>query len=288
MQPGKHILLDGITGGGKTNFLNWIVQGLYAIRSTLPSEQWETICWFDRGKNSEILELSKFAPLRLLVPQGCNMEIFFDEEPLHDIEYVNFSSPEQLWQLLDRDRINIFCIQRFLADPSKFSPVVARLFKSLILQTFNYAIHPKNSNPKTLLPPIALFVDELNNIAPSKGQGTGSKSESNAGAWIQNNVEQLRGHRIRIIGSTHGWRKIRPGVRSSFNIIVALPGSSFPSSEKPKLSRFNRVFEKLKTGQAIIIFDSDIFSDPILIPWLGQGQSLGYILYHGQMGQKNN
>lgn len=231
------------------------------------------------------MELSKFAPLRLLVPEGCSMELnfFSEEDPVYDIEQVQFSNPSQIWRALDRDRINVICIQRFLIDPSKFSQVVGKIFKTLILDSFNYEIHPKNSAPSILLPRITIFIDEINNIAPSKGQGSGTREESNAGAWIQQNIEQLRSQNIRLIGSVHGWRKVRPGVRSSFNTHVALPGAYYPSSEKPKLSRFNPLFEKLETGLACVVFDKDIFSDPIRIPWLGEGKDLGYILYHGQM-----
>lgn len=285
MKHGKHILAQGYTGGGKTNLLNWLCSGFFASRSMVPAHEWETIVWFDRGKSSEILQLSKIAPLRLLVPEGCNMEITFfsDEDPKNDIEQVHFSTPPQIWHNLDRDKINVVCIQRFLLDPSKFSPVVAKIFKSLILDSFNYKIHPYNCDNSQMLPPITIFIDEINNLAPSKGQGTGTREEAQAGAWIQQNIEQLRSQGIRIIGSVHGWRKVRPGVRSSFPAHVALPGAYYPSSEKPKLSRFNALFEKLETGQACFVFEKDIFSDPIKIPWQGEGKELGYIIYKGQM-----
>jgi hypothetical protein len=62
-----------------------------------------------------------------------------------------------------------------------------------------------------------------------------------------------------------------------------LPGAYYPSSEKPKLAKFNPMFEKLATGSACFVFEKDVFSDPIKIPWLGEGKDLGYIMYHGQM-----
>jgi hypothetical protein len=214
------------------------------------------------------------------------LNLFNEDEQIFDIELVHFSNPKQIWHNLDRDRINIICIQRFLVDPSKFSPVVAKVFKSLILDSFEYKIHPKNCDPGIMLPRITIFIDEINNLAPSKGQGSGSREEATAGGWIQQNIEQLRSQGIRLIGSVHGWRKVRPGVRSSFPCQVALPGAYYPSSEKPKLARFNPLFEKLETGQACFVFEKDIFSDPIRIPWLGEGKDLGYIVYRGQMKAK--
>ena len=62
-----------------------------------------------------------------------------------------------------------------------------------------------------------------------------------------------------------------------------MPGAYYPSSEKPKLTKFNPLFEKLATGTAFFGFEKDVFSDPIKIPWLGEGKDLGYIMYHGQM-----
>lgn len=285
LHPGKHLLIQGYTGGGKTNLLMWHVDGFFHSRTLTAPENWETIVWIDRGKSSEILQLAKFAPVRLLVPEGCSMEVRLFEEDLnlYPIKEVHFSTPEQIWHCLDRDSINVICIQRFLADPSKFNTVVAKIFKTLILDSFNYKIHPLNVKPSILLPRITIFIDEINNLAPSRGQGAGSREENQAGAWIQQNIEQLRSQNIRMIGSVHGWRKVRPGVRSSFPCHVALPGANYPAGEKPKLSRFNPLFEKLKTGQAIFIFEQDVFSDPMRIPWLGEGKKLGYILYHGQM-----
>jgi len=286
LSPGKHCLLQGHTGAGKTNLLMWVVDGFFKLREELPSNEWETLVWFDRGKSSEILQLCKLGPVRVLIPEGCDLEInTFGPEDL-DIEKEYFSNPSQIWHLLDRDRINVICLQRFLIDPQAFPPVVSKLFKSLILDSFNYKIHPENCPPSLLLPRITLIIDEINNIAPSKGQGSGSREESSAGAWIQQNVEQLRSQKIRLVGSTHGWRKLRPGVRSSFPSHIALPGAYYPSSEKPKLSRFNRLFETLETGQCCLIFEKDVFSDPFKVPYLGRGEDLGFILYHGQMMKK--
>lgn len=288
LRPGKHVLVQGYTGGGKTNLLTWLMNGFLTARSSAPPESWETLVWFDRGKSSEILQLAKLAPVRLIIPEGCSVEInlFDEEENLHDIEQVHFSNPSQVWRALDRDRINIICIQRFLIDPSKFAPVVGKIFKTLILDSFNYRIHPKNTSPKIMLPRITIFIDEINNLAPSKGQGSGSREESSAGAWIQQNIEQLRSQNIRLIGSVHGWRKVRPGVRSSFPCHAALPGAYYPASEKPRLARFNPLFERLATHTACFVFEKDVFSDPLKIPWQGAGKDLGYILYHGQMGRE--
>jgi len=83
-------------------------------------------------------------------------------------------------------------------------------------------------------------------------------------------------------------RLIVSSVRSSFPCHIALPGAYYPASEKPKLSRFNPLFEKLERGQACFIFEQDVFSDPFRLPGMGDGKDIGFIKYYGQMAGKGN
>jgi len=263
----------------------WSVRGFLSLRDRLPSDSWETLVWFDRGKNSEILSLAHLSPVRLLIPEGCDMELhFFDTDKEYDIEKRYFTDANDIWGMLDRDRINIICLQNFLVDPETFAPVIGRLFKSLIMRARNYSIHPENCAPGILHPRITLFIDELNNIAPSKGNGLGSVEEAQTGGWIQQNIEQLRAHKIRLWASTHRWYGLRAGIRSSFPYNIALPGATYPKQEKRKLSKFVEVFEKLETGACCFIFKKDIFSPPYKIPYtVPPGESLGYITYKGDI-----
>ncbi|AKB79088.1 hypothetical protein MSHOH_2605 [Methanosarcina horonobensis HB-1 = JCM 15518] len=105
--PGQHGLEIGNTGSGKTTLMYWLLYGFLNARTQLPPDLWETLLWFDRGKSSEVLQLSRMAPVRL-------------------------------------------------------------------------------------------------------------------------------------VASSHGWRKLRPGIRSSFQFLISLRGANYPSSEQPKLYRFNR------------------------------------------------
>ena len=285
MEPGQHCLAQGYTGSGKTTLMKWTVRGFLSLREKLPPDSWETLVWFDRGKNSEILSLAHLSPLRLLIPEGCDMDVrFFDPDKEYDIEKKYFSDAQEIWSMLDRDRINVICLQNFLVDPESFAPVIGRLFKSLIMRARKYAIHPDNCPPSILHPRITLFIDELNNIAPSKGNGNGSAQEAETGGWIQQNIEQLRAHKIRLWASTHRWYGLRAGVRSSFPYNIALPGAIYPKQEKRKLSKFVEVFEKLETGACCFVFKKDVFSPPYKIPYtVPPGESLGYIIYKGEI-----
>jgi hypothetical protein len=285
--PGQHALEIGNTGAGKTSIMYWLLDGFLQARDSLPSASWETLVWFDRGKSSEILQISRMAPIRLLIPEGCDIDITFftdehgDEIPHEDIEKRYFQDPKEIWQQLDRDRVNIVCLQRFILHPSLVAPTTAKLFESLILAAMGYNLHPHGYPKNILSPRIALFLDELNNIAPSRGQGF--NGDQQAGAILQHNIEQLRSQNVRIVASAHGWRKLRPGIRSSFQFLISLRGANYASAEQPKLYRFNRLFEKLEPGQAIIAFPTKTFTDKIRIPWYGKGEDLGYIRYIGHL-----
>ena len=268
----------------------WLLEGFLKARTQLPPDKWETLVWFDRGKSSEVLQLTRMAPVRLLIPESCDVDVTFfsdseDEEIQHyEIEKRYFQDPKEVWNLLDRDHINVLCLQRFILHPSLVAPTTAKLFEALILKAMNYDLKPagypygqlKGKNPR-----VSIFLDELNNIAPSRGQGF--SGDQQAGAILQHNAEQLRSQNVRLVASSHGWRKLRPGIRSSFQFLISLRGANYPSSEQPKLYRYNRLFEKLEPGQAIIAFPTKTFTDKIRIPWYGKGEDLGYIRYIGHL-----
>jgi hypothetical protein len=234
------------------------------------------------------------APVRLLIPESCDIDVNFftdddgEEVQHYEIEKRYFQDPKEVWNLLDRDHINVLCLQRFILHPSLVAPTTAKLFESLILKAMNYDLRPAGysySQLKGKNPRVAIFLDELNNIAPSRGQGF--SGDQQAGAILQHNAEQLRSQNVRLVASSHGWRKLRPGIRSSFQFLISLRGANYPSSEQPKLYRFNRLFEKLEPGQAIIAFPTKTFTDKIRIPWYGKGEDLGYIRYTGHLEPEN-
>lgn len=275
-----------ITGSGKTNFLYWTVDAILGARDKQDSKDWETVVWFDRGKSSEILQLCRMSPCRIIIPESCGIKTeFFDPDNQFDIEIVKFSNYTDMWHMLDRDRINIISVFPYLSDPAMVGPTTAKIFKVLVREAKKYNIIPKNTTKGNKSPAIALFIDELHNIAPSRGQGLAD--QEGAGAIIQLNAEQLRSRKIRLIGTTHGWRKLRPGLRVSFQWIVIQRAANFPSAEQPKLSRFNREFEKLDKGWAMIVFPNRVFTDRIKLPFYGRpDESIGYVWYTGEIHAK--
>jgi hypothetical protein len=260
-KPGEHLIEIGITGSGKTQGLYWILDGL------LHNSKDETIVWFDTGKSAEILTLATMGPLNIIIPYGTKINIDF--KGVADIVFVEFDDPKTIWKKLIPGRINVVCLEPFILNPTVYTKVFMKLFQELIKLAHEYAVPI----------PMAIIADEFHRVAPSKGNALDFKQMA-MGAIVQHNLERLRSLHIRFVVSTHGWMKIRAGVRNSFNWIMPRRGAHF-SGDQPKLNRFNPLFEKLNTNQGVITFPTKIFTDVINFPLYGVGEDLGTVRYVG-------
>lgn len=267
-KPGEHLLNLGITGSGKTQDLYWLLE---AIITDAPKE---TILWNDAGKSDELLVVGQFGPLHILLPEGMDLDI---ESP--SVTYTKdwFTDPADVWRLIQRGTINVLCIEPFIRKPQYFTPVVTSIFSKLIDMAHDHHLPV----------PLSIFYDEFHRVAPGKGQAYDSRHAA-FGAEIQYNIETLRSLQVRFIASTHGWTKLRKGVRSSFNWFMINRGGSFTPSEQPKLARFNQKYEKLQVDECIIAFPNKVFTDIMQIPYYGEGWHYGKIHYHGKITPQNS
>lgn len=260
-KPGEHLMEIGITGSGKTQGLYWILDGL------LHNGMDETIVWFDTGKSSEILTLARFKALNVILPEGTEINIQCTNA---DIIKKNFIDTKEIWsKLLVKDRINVVCLEPYILNPTVYTKIFTKIFSELIRMAHDFAIPV----------PMSIFVDEFHRIAPSKGNSIDWK-QLVMGAVIQHNIERLRSLHVRFICTTHGWLKIRSGVRNSFNWLMSRRGSQF-SGDQPKLHRFNPMYEKLETDEGIIAFPTKIFTDIIHFPYYEKGEDIGSVRYIG-------
>lgn len=260
-KPGEHLIEVGITGSGKTQGLYYILDGL------LHNSQDETVVWFDTGKSSEILTLAKMKALNIILPAQTEINIKCSDV---DIIKKEFNNPIEIWtKLLEKDRINVVCLEPYILNPSVYTKVFTKLFTALIRLAHDYAVPV----------PMSIFIDEFHRIAPSKGNAIDWNQEV-MGAAIQHNLENLRSLHVRMVCSTHGWLKIRSGVRCSFNWIMARRGAQF-SGDQPKLRRYNPLFETLNTDVGMITFPTKLFTDKIHFPYYEKGEDIGSVRYVG-------
>lgn len=258
-RPGEHLIEIGITGSGKTQGLYWILDGI------LKNSPGEVIVWFDSGKSNEILSLSKLRPLNVIIPDGCEIGLTTSE----NIKITKFKNLGDIWTMhLDTTgRINIVCIEPYVIEPMIYTKAFTKLFSELIKLAHEYKVPA----------PMCIFVDEFHRLAPSKGNAIDG-AQMKMGGVLQHNIELLRSLKIRFVCTTHGWQKIRSGVRNSFNWIMVRRGAHF-AADQPKLNRFNPLFEKLTTDESILTFPTKTFTDVLRLPFYGNGEDLGKVRY---------
>jgi len=259
-QPGEHLIEIGITGSGKTQGLYWVLDGI------LKNSPDEVIVWFDSGKSNEILSLARLRPLNVIIPEGTEINITASTQ---DIKVTKFKSLSEIWtkHLDTTGRINIACIEPYVIEPMIYTKAFTKLFGELIKLAHNYEVPS----------PMCIFVDEFHRLAPSKGNAIDA-AQMKMGGVLQHNIELLRSLKIRFVCTTHGWQKIRSGVRNSFNWIMVRRGAHF-AADQPKLNRFNPLFEKLTTDESILTFPTKTFTDVLRLPFYGEGGDMGKIRY---------
>ena len=262
--PGQHMLIVGITGSGKTQTLYW-------LGDLIAHNTDETIVWFDIGKNDEAFKLGEICerPMKVIVPAGCKIE---SKDYDFELIWVDPMDIGEVWNHVEEGFVNIISIYRFILDPHVFTQTIAEIFKSLIMKAHNYQIRT----------PMTIFADEFHNVAPSRNDALDYKQYL-TGAWIQVNVEKLRSLGIRLIATTHGWRKIRAGIRSSFNWLIFKRISDDVGRDQKKLNKFTPLIQTLRNDQCIIVFPNKRFTDKAITPFYGDANKR--VFYYGVYGE---
>lgn len=268
--PGQHIDVTATTGMGKTNVLTFVLDGLIRYGGGR-----NTIVWFDLGKSSEILTISKFKPLHLIIPKTMDVQInLWDEKDTLDVKKTYYDRPEQVWDKLIKSRINVICLQPFVRNPDQFTPPITAMFSTLIDRAHNYDVPI----------PMDIFFDEFNILAPGKGHAY-SPEHAKFGAVMQYNIERLRSLKIRFIASAQGWTHVRKGCRVHFHWIVAKNGCRF---NEGRLSKYNAIFDKLKCDQGIICYPENYFSDVVNFKYYGNPEDIGQVRYIGSIRSRDD
>jgi len=275
---GQHMLICGITGSGKTQTMFWLVDEIRKAEENGRKRQ-ETIVWFDTGKSdfisrsTEFLVLKRFGNLNVLIPEGCDIKF---EKDHGDAVKVQHFSIDNLWNKIERRRINVVCLEPFLRDEELHGQIFTKIFDDLIMKAHNLELKP----------PMALFFDEFHNLCPPTEQDALSRSHYRLGKRIQKNIERLRSLGIRFICSTHGMTKIRKGVRMSFQWRIIKRYIGDFGREDNRLNDFTGFFRKLENWECVIVYPNGIFSDVLSLPFYPYNEEDGYAFYQGMITEK--
>jgi len=227
--------------------------------------------WFDLGKHDEALKLAEITgkPLKIFIPEGCRIET--KDYEFEAVECNHIDMGFDIWNQIDKDCINIISIFRFIIDPTTHSKAIKDIFTALIVKAHKYELQT----------PMTIFHDEFHDVVPNWHDKL-DHEQWRAGAWIQKNIEKLRSLEVRMIVSTHGWRKIRPGIKSCFNWQIYKRISDNIGQDQKKMEKFVPLIQKLRNYQSIIVFPDKRFTDKAVTDFYGDAKKKVY--YKGIYG----
>ena len=264
--PGEHALVIGTTGTGKTQCLYYILSG---IRKYSP---YEVIVWLDCGKSSEILKLVDWGDVLIHYPINQKIELNFKDESYRErFTFHTFGSPGEIWRRIEKDKINVISIEPFYSDPELFSEMISELFKALIRDARDLTLKDLG------LVPMTIIIDEIQWLIPNDKEALSRKHLIGA-RWFQRNIEMLRSMRVRVVGASQNWTKMRSGVRDSFSWLWMKRGARF-SIDRPYLFKHNKKFQQLRDDEVMIARPDQIFSSPIELQFFGRGEKIGTVYY---------
>lgn len=225
--PGKHILIAGGAGSGKTSTLLLLAKLFY--------DNNETIIWRD-DSSLEFSSLAEEVPIKIFIPKNCQLNYshpnieFFEYDPTNITTILNSLNNQKINAVL----FDLFCfnIDRFI----KF------------WRDFFYALYKWKRTKMGAA--ISLITDELNDLAPGSRRGYVPKQIT-----LANNIffsmKKFRKEKIRLVGSTHNFTDLHKPVRDSFNfyIIRKMRREAVPE----RFANYASLIEKLEINQGIVV-----------------------------------
>ena len=231
---GKHLLVCGASGSGKTSTLLLLVK--------LFMDNGETVIWRD-DSSMEALSLVNVYKLKIFVPLGC--KIYYEHPNIEYIEY-NPANLNSIFTKIEKGKIHIVEFDLFTMDMTFFIEFWSRFFYELYKW--------KNTRPSL---PIAFFTDELNDLAPSVRRGYIPR-QLTLSSNIFFSLKKFRKEKIRMVASTHGYGDIHKPVREAFNFYIL---KKMSEGEVPDiLWRFTKLVQKLHLDQMLIIDEEHSFN----------------------------
>lgn len=266
-KPGEHLIEVGITGSGKTQGLYYLLNGI------LDHNKAETILWITCGKSSEELKLMQFMECNFLFPYRRGINIKLDKET-YPYEMYQFVTIPEIFEHINRGRINILCLAPYFPDPEEYSIVITEFFKSLIVL----------ARDGKIATPLAIFIDEFQMVAPARGTAL-NEMHNMGGRWMQRNIDQLRSMGIRIVAAAQSWKRVLQGVRTSFGCIMIRQGAEFPANEIKRLAMGNERWQAMEKHEMVFTFRNRFYSEPVSLPSYGDGRQVGKIRYDDDTGR---
>ena len=235
--PGTHILGLGQTGTGKTRY-----KGI-AINRWLMEKAGETLYIVDCGKPGEILPYANFGkPLNLIIPMNCDVEITGSPVPIHK-NYA--ASPEENWDYVKKDEINIFTFRWHTIDPIVKGEYMARFMEVVINQVMRGIM-------KIPLPGV-LDIDECQDVIGAKNTWEDEPTQKKTAARSSAVIQKVRFVGLRIHARTQDWNTVYAIARRQFPFLcLSRSPSTKGARDNGKVGEYS--FDTLRRSEAVIVF----------------------------------
>ena len=246
---GCHISLIGQPDSGKTRKMHWLATWLKEL---------EVIVWIDSCKDEEIGPLFFMGkPVNIIIPTGMKIEI---KNLGTDYTVREAFLPDQFWDLVDPDKINIFSIRNYFFDERERSRFYAKLFRALAIRSSEEWFRDVKGIKR-----MSVFIDEAQRIVPS----TSFSHEPEALAVAQDvtaNLLEMRAYGIRLIMGTQDYMNVYPAARRNMPARIFCHGAVVKSDESRTMHRLAEYSQNYAKWEGLLVFpDGDYY--PRTCPW---------------------
>lgn len=212
----NHGLILGSYGSGKTTLQYWMIGFFFSNAFNHRDGHGRyKICRSQYGKGFlvilraarhtfEYLSLCEVAPVRLFIPNKC---VYQYEHPNLSIVNFDLDDSNQVFQKLERDKINVIGVNHFLDEPDARYEWWGRF----VLDLMNWKGLPENIDKRTLF-----CFDEISDIVPQKGEAR-TKSHGWWGNRIREEFDSFRRNNIKIVATTFSITDIKKNFRNNFH-----------------------------------------------------------------------
>ncbi|MCD6484449.1 MAG: hypothetical protein J7L47_04980 [Candidatus Odinarchaeota archaeon] len=221
---GRHTLIIGRTGAGKTSFLlNFLLKQL---------DNGFKVLFRDDGGMEFLYLLNYGVPMDIFIPRGCKLKIKGHSDLVNILHY-DIDNPLMIIQYGINSGKPFTAI---LFDVYNVEPELSAIFWSAF---FKNLIHFAMQNKQKLKQQkVIVSIDELNDLVQGQGKEL-TNAHKHVKSFIAYNIRKLRKFNISLVATSHGPMEIPKNIRTqfSYNIVKQIEASDIYDYLNRKLIR---------------------------------------------------
>lgn len=204
---GKHALIQGMTGFGKTHLQLTLVRELLGLGFKC--------IWRDDG-GLEFAQLLPHVPgeMHVFHPEDTRLRIsgdWGDRLRIHTFDHRSRGSLLEIFKTLYNappGSVAVVVFDVYVLDPE----LSARFWADFFILMLHFVMQ----KPYDKKQPWVLAIDQINEIVQSQGHET-TEQHRKVRSLLEHNIRNVRKHRITILATTHRFPELPPSLRSQFS-----------------------------------------------------------------------